>query len=303
MTEPTTALGRIETFVADNARALDVARFRHHLLGDSVDSVIAELARFQNEDGGFGHGLESDLRLPDSSPICTWVGLTQLVELGVDGESDLVQRALAYLTVTYQARTHGWPPVGAAVNDHPHGAWWDFDVEKGGTFFLDTPWNPTAALVGFMWHYGNPGPPSRTHQTDRAITYLRDRSDTDIEWHELNTLIQLASHAPEPQRQELQTLTAAAVDRVVERDPEEWSGYGPQPLNFVSGPEHYLYAGLREHVEANLDDWMETLQEDGAWVLSYKWQRDEEAFERLRPEITASFAIHRAIILRAFGRL
>lgn len=303
MTADAVTLHRIKDFVTANARALDKARFQHHLLGAGTDPVLNELIDFQNEDGGFGHGLESDLRLPDSSPICTWVALTRLVELGVEGVSDLVQRALAYLTVSYDTRARGWPPVSSTVNDHPHAAWWHFDAEKGGTSIHASPWNPTAALVGFLWHFGNPGPHSRTRMTERAGDYLRENADTDMEMHELSALIQLAELAPEPHRQDLQTLTTAAVDRIVERDPQEFSGYGAQPLVFISGPEHFLYAGLREHVEANLDDWMQTLKEDGSWQLPYQWYRDEEVFESLRPQITAAFVVNRAIILRAFGRL
>lgn len=302
-TPPSTALDRLEAYVTANARPLDVARFRHALLGADVESVLTELDAYQNDDGGFGHGLESDLRLPDSSPICTWAGLTTLVELGVDATSNRVQRALGYLADTYQESARGWPPVGVAVNDHPHAVWWDFDEAKGGTFFLQTPWNPTAAHVGFLWHYRHEGPWSLPDLTAEAIAYLQQKTDEDVEWHEIRTLIQLAELAPEPQAAELRTLTAAAVHRVVETDSAEWSGYGPQPLAFVSGPEHYLHEGLREPTAANLDYWMETLQEDGSWNLSYQWHRDEEVFESLKPQLTASFAVGRAIILRAFGRL
>ena len=296
-------LDRIEGFVTRNGRALDVSRFRHAVRGGAVQDVVDALAAFQNADGGFGNGLESDLQLPDSSPIATWVGLGLLIDLGVDAQAGIVRRAIDYLQTSYDADAGRWLPVSPSVNDYPHGGWWHYAEDKGGTVIHQTPWNPTAALAGYLWHYGVSGEPSPAELMDRGLAYMRDRSDTDLEWHELGTFVQLAVLAPEPRAQELRSLTTSAVLRVVARKREDWEGYGPQPLAFISDPGDFLCADLAELVDANLDYWLDTLGDDGAWPLTYHWGRDEAEFERLRPELTASFAVHRAIVLRAFGRL
>ena len=55
-------------FVATHARILDRRRF-HLLLGDGdPDSVLAALDAYRNLDGGFGWGLEPDLRSAESQP-------------------------------------------------------------------------------------------------------------------------------------------------------------------------------------------------------------------------------------------
>ncbi len=299
----TSLVERIEAYVSANARPLDVARFQHALKGADVEPVVEELSKFQNSDGGFGHGLEADLRLPESSPICTWVGLEILIELGIAIETGIVQRALNYLQATFNVEAGRWMPVEAIVNDHPHAGWFHFEQEKGGTPIHQNPWNPTAALTGFLWHYDASAPTTPAELTEGAITYLRELAETDMEMHELAVMIRLASLAPQPYSSDLQRLTLAAVQRIVETDPVEWSGYGPQPLNFVSGPEHFLYPALSEHVGANLDYWIESLKGDGSWELPYQWYRDDEVFARLKPELTAAFALQRAIKLRAFDRL
>jgi hypothetical protein len=56
------------SFMASHARVLDRRRFE--LLFDGADAapVLAALRAYRNRDGGYGHGLEPDLRAPESQP-------------------------------------------------------------------------------------------------------------------------------------------------------------------------------------------------------------------------------------------
>lgn len=49
------------------ARPLEQSLFRYYFEQGSASDVIKELALFQNEDGGFGHGIEPDYVLEASS--------------------------------------------------------------------------------------------------------------------------------------------------------------------------------------------------------------------------------------------
>ena len=53
---------RAVNFIRTDARPLDRARFAFHFENGGRDAVIAELAKFQNADGGFQSLLESDTR-------------------------------------------------------------------------------------------------------------------------------------------------------------------------------------------------------------------------------------------------
>ena len=300
MTATTTQLARIEEYVMVNARPLDVARFRHAVYRASPQAVIAELEAFQNADGGFGKGLEPDFRIPDSSAIATWVGLQLLIDLGVNSGAEVVRRALEYVVTSYDADVGGWPPVPATVNEHPHANWWHYETDDGGTKIHQIPWNPTAAIAGYLWHYDVQSPGDLI---ERAIEYLREQADSNLEMHELNTFVQLANLVPADAYPDLPPLITVAVNRIVNTNPEEWGGYGAQPLAFVTSPSTFLYEELRDSVEANLDYWLDTIGEDGAWLLPWDWGRDEDEFQRLRPEITASLTVQRTIVLRSFGRL
>ena len=60
-------------FMAGHARVLDRRRFE--LLQGETDNaagVLAALDAYRNPDGGYGWGLEPDLRSPESQPAAAW---------------------------------------------------------------------------------------------------------------------------------------------------------------------------------------------------------------------------------------
>ena len=63
---------RARRFVYRNARPLDLARWKYHFENGSEQEVLAALSAYQNEDGGFGHGLEEDNMNPHSIPMQAW---------------------------------------------------------------------------------------------------------------------------------------------------------------------------------------------------------------------------------------
>ena len=59
-------------FMAGHARLLDRRRFELFFEGADADPVLAALRAYRNADGGYGHGLEPDLRSPESQPAAAW---------------------------------------------------------------------------------------------------------------------------------------------------------------------------------------------------------------------------------------
>ena len=66
------------------ARPLEVARWEYLFEGGSRERVLEILGAYQNEDGGFGHGLKPDFWLPSSSPMATWAAVRILSEVDVE---------------------------------------------------------------------------------------------------------------------------------------------------------------------------------------------------------------------------
>ena len=64
----TNQLSDARGFMAGNARLLDRRRFELLFDGGDPEPVLAALRAYRNPDGGYGHGLEPDLRARESQP-------------------------------------------------------------------------------------------------------------------------------------------------------------------------------------------------------------------------------------------
>ena len=85
-----------ERFVLANARLLERHRTARLLHGGPVDPILAALRAYRNDDGGFGHALEPDVRGPESEPAATLHALDVLAEIGALGDP-MVAAAAAWV--------------------------------------------------------------------------------------------------------------------------------------------------------------------------------------------------------------
>ncbi len=94
-------LNAASRFMAGHARLLDRWRFAALLGAGSSDAVLAALRGYRNPDGGYGSGLEPDLRAVGSQPSAAFHAFEVLAELPADAAA-ADARALAdwLMTVT-----------------------------------------------------------------------------------------------------------------------------------------------------------------------------------------------------------
>ena len=138
-------------FIQDTGRELEQGLCCHHFTQPCPERILAALKSYQNADGGFGNALESDFRLPNSSPLATSIGLRLLDSQPL--ATSMIKASLQYLETTYVPGRIGWFAVPRAVNSHPHTPWWHHDPQKGMTI-IDEHWgNPTAELSRGPLHY------------------------------------------------------------------------------------------------------------------------------------------------------
>jgi hypothetical protein len=68
VSEVSDRLSAARSFMAGNSRLLDRRRFELLFDGGDAEAVLAAVRGYRNPDGGFGHGLEPDLRAAESQP-------------------------------------------------------------------------------------------------------------------------------------------------------------------------------------------------------------------------------------------
>jgi hypothetical protein len=121
-----------ENFIWSTARLVD--RHRYAMLFDDgpAESTIDGLRGYRNPDGGFGHGLEPDLRCPSSQPSPTLYALEILAEAGA-ADHALARDARAWIGEV--AGPDGVLPfVLGGFERYPHAPW--YTVEPGAIVTL-----------------------------------------------------------------------------------------------------------------------------------------------------------------------
>ncbi|HEY8599851.1 MAG TPA: hypothetical protein VIL85_15550 [Thermomicrobiales bacterium] len=95
-----TAVERAAQFFGGQGRDIDRERFRYHFGGGTRQQFLDVLSRYQNADGGFGHGLEPDISAPVSNPFATELALLYCIQADVPNDPPLLRRAVDYLEAT-----------------------------------------------------------------------------------------------------------------------------------------------------------------------------------------------------------
>jgi hypothetical protein len=302
------AFARARHFIKTQARPLDRALFEYRFEGAAPETVVRELAAFQNEDGGLGRALEPDVRTPRSSALATGIGLKILKELGLGPDHALIRNAVHFLLDTFDPEHSVWRVVPPGTNRAPHAPWWhDENGSLARTFdgFLII---PRAQLVGLLHHF-QAGLPAGW------LASLTGRTVADVEeiaalgtggGDDLVYALDLAGTRALPQayKQRLLARIRAVVPHVVSRDPGEWGTYCIQPLKVAPSPDSPVADLIWEELQANLDYQIDHQSPEGTWDPVWNWGGNyPRAWARARREWRGHLTLETLAALQAYGRL
>ena len=291
-----------KNFIMNQGRTLDQRRFEFHFEAGSADAVLAALASYQNEDGGFGNSLEPDIRTSASSAIATTVGFQVLREIRVSARHTLVRKGIEYFVVTYDESRQVWPIIPPEVDNAPHAPWWNYEssAETFGQFLV----NPRAEIVGYLHEFSDGIPTKLLKQLTTAVLEHLDSLPDEMEMHDILCFARLAETENLPNRNKVwETLAQIAASHVA-RNAEQLTGYVLKPLWLVSSPESPLAAGLKDEVEMNLDFEIEQQGEDGSWSPNFSWgDQYPETWQKAKKEWQSRFTVDTLKTLRDFGRI
>ena len=292
------AFNRAKSGIFKYGRKLEHLRFHHHFVEPILEEVVAELAAYQNPDGGFGHAIEPDFWLPDSSPMATTVGLQIAVELELEASHPVVRAALQYLRSTYDADLRGWIATPLSVNDHPHAPWWHRDPDtKVDSMSLRL--NPSAEIVGYLLRWGE-------DDFQQWVQDLIERIDV-LEPHQLLCCLRLADSPGlvEKHREALFALISRAAATAIETDSAKWDGYCIKPLSAIPTPDARLAQRFSGAVDKQMD-YEIGRQSDrmGVWLPHWSWGESfPRAWQKAREHWAGIITLEMLLSFQAFGRL
>ena len=265
-----------KSFIFQHGRPVERKLYAFHFDSGSPTDILAELAKFQNSDGGFGHALEPDLRTPVSTTIATTVGFQILRDIEVTDENALVREAVRFLLETYDADRKFWPIITREVNLHPHAPWWHYGDDRSSRWQEELA-NPRAEIIGYLFDYASLVP-SDLRESLLADSILHfDFLPEQIEKHDLLCYARLVgtSSLPDKARQTLLERVVQAASKTMGKDAGQWAEYCLEPIEIVSSPDSLFASEFGDLMERYLDYAVDRQGDDGAWPLSWSWPGDE----------------------------
>ncbi|MFE5244877.1 MULTISPECIES: hypothetical protein [unclassified Streptomyces] len=293
-------LARAEQFIWLTARVLEQRRFAHLFLEGGVDPVETALAAYLNDDGGYGHALEPDLRGPVSQPLHTAHALSVLDSIGRCGGLR-VERICRYLTdvstregalPALHPSQRGYPaaPFIPVVDDPPAELLATGPVV--GVLHRNQVWHAWLfRATDFCWAAVDSLAQSHPYEIEAAVAFLDgvpDRARAEAAADRLGQLVR--------------------EQRLVVLDPRHRAECPVAP-GYAPGEHHFPYDYARDpgslarrwfsegEMERSLDHLAAEQQEDGGWPVTWRQWAPGTALEG-RPIVTL-----RALrTLRAYGR-
>lgn len=282
-------------------RPLERARYTYHFSVPDHDMILEALKDFQNEDGGFGKGLEPDFWMEPSSAMATSVALQVLSELPpLEGVVHMTDMALQYLLRTNRTENMGWIATDRRVNDYPHAPWWHLDKDPAGDL---THWgNPTMELLGYFVRW-QPDHGEETFGAQLDYAQKRIEQHPDLEVHELFCYCRAYAFLDEQRQKLLKPFLHNAVVKVVETSPQAWDTYAPKPLDFVRHPRDEHFGIDQDAIDQQLDYLVDQLERDGIIRPTWEWSDYPQEWEIAKEHWTGILTVNALIQLKEFGRI
>ncbi|WP_317445746.1 hypothetical protein [Streptomyces collinus] len=293
-------LFRAEQFVWLTARVLEQRLFAYHFLNGAADPVEAALNAYRNEDGGYGHALEPDLRGPVSQPLHTAYALRVLDATGRCG-GQRVERVCRYLTSVSTADgalpaihpgQRGYPaaPFVPVLEDPPSDLLATGPVV--GVLHRNEVWHAWLfRATDFCWQAVESLDKSHPYEVEAAVAFLDsapDRPRAEAAADRLGRLVR--------------------EQRLAALDPDRLDAYPVAP-GYAPGEHHFPHDFARtprslarawftdEEMARSLDFLAAEQREDGGWPIRWRQWAPVPALEA-RPMVT----IEALRTLRAHGR-
>ena len=261
--------------------------------------MVSEMLKYQNADGGFGNGFESDTLALESGATASAEAVSMVQDYGLDPSLAWVKMLLGYFEKTRQNTPSFWESVPKSIEDYPHPPWWSY---KPDTDF--TP-NPCAVIASGLIRYGSDAQKELGREVaGKCIGFLN--SDAFCWDHSTYCLQRLYITLRDTGSSLIDKKANESMKRRINanvcHDESKWSDYVAQPLDLAESPDSPWYPIVKEGIESNIDYWINNLSDEGYWPLHFSWGEAGMPKE-VAQNWQGYFAVNRVRILKAFDAI
>lgn len=295
-------------FIYRNARPPDLAVFRFYFENGSLSDVTAALSAYQNQDGGFGWGLESDNFNRNSLPMGVWKATEYIRKTGgLEPDDPIAEGILKYLSSgsDFDIEHNQWLNTVPTNNSSPCAVWWKYP-ENGSVF----EYNPTAALAGFIIKYAD----KKSALYEKGVQIAEEAANwfimnAPLERHIAVCFMSLYDYCDDAGNMPFDSETyLAKLNEIIEgsvcSDVSRRGEYIPKPSTFFTPANKRFYnEKFKELCSVECEYIKNTQLSDGSYSVPWQWYGDCKEWYIAENWIKAQITIDNMIFLRDFDDL
>lgn len=244
-------LEKAKNFVYQNGVLWERALFAYLFEGGSLEWLHQCLLCYKNPDHGWAHGMEHDIKTPDSHPLALEYLLRVLVDFEIP-HGNLLDGTSEWLELHFQA--DGTLQNPASLHNYPYAEWW----KEGGQ---DKP----NSIIGNLKRLGLATPLLSERVQNWVAKHLTEAAIRSTEWlfmayHPYDYFFNVADF-PEVEKFRVAT-TETIIKLASEAPPEQHLSF----FTFAPTPDAHIAQATPDALLKRLLDTVEAgQQEDGAW--------------------------------------
>ena len=282
-------LKHVNNWMHRNARELDLKIWGCLFEGGAAVAVADAMLAYQNEDGGFGHGLDPDNWNADSVPYASLYAIEALEMVGFyDMNHPVYQGIRKYLNATGPTQWIFTLPTNA---DYPHASFYNYDekynkIESTGVII---------SLSAFVIKYVSDLSVYDIviQQLDSYIARLQEKDLGDMGPSSYITLIDAMENIGIKgyDYAKLQQRLITIVNQTMQKEEKQWENYGYRPSDFIKMKNSIFLKGNEVLVEKECNFLINTLPMNDVWPVSWCWFNNAKIYSK---EETISLHIAKA---------
>lgn len=280
-----------------SAQYLPLATALDNILHDEDGaSLVKVLSTYQNDDGGFGHGLEADIQMPQSNIASTNMAMNLLRFVHHPSKFPMIQKAIRYYESVYDPVHRAFDIVPPEVDQYPHAIWWNYDSIGSFTYG-----NPNPEIAGTLLQYKQYVTSMDVEQFVQAVEeYIVTDMNKELSMHSLLSTLWFYQRSNDSIRQRFYPVLSSYVARLVDLDPVSWEGYSLEPYKI------YLIApDLIEPYQDALRDNLSYLQQklgDTLLQPAWQWGQYDDVFAQVKEQWALLMTFDVRYAIHQFGK-
>lgn len=289
---------KMEDWIYKNARPIEVAKWNNLFNNGSKDSIVEEMLKYQNVDGGFGNGFESDILLPTSASIPSTEAIFTAYDYELDCSAKWFEELLHYFEKTIQVTPSFWEKVPKACEDYPHAPWWNYMADKEFTP------NPSAVIASAFLAYGDETQKKLGNNIAiRCFEFLNSKEICSD--HDCYCLLRLLKKLEELESPLINDITMKSMRRRILTcvcfDESKWMEYVAQPLDLVDNPDSKWFELVEQGIDKNFLFWINNLDENGVFIPNFSWGIDSQEARQATINWMGYVTVKKARVFKKFN--